>query len=103
MQNFGDISDKYLMVDVLLLCCVFVSFRKTSLQNVGLDPAQYYTSPGLSWDAFLKQSGVKLEIIKDNDIYNFFENIRGGFTCAIKRYSRANNEYQLGYNENEPS
>ena len=80
MRNLGDLSDKYLLVDVLLLCCIFERFRKTSLQTFSLDPAHYYTSPGLAWDAFLKQSDIELEIIKDIDIYNFFV-LFSFFTC----------------------
>ena len=36
------------------LADVFEEFRKVCLDNYKLDPAWYYTSPGLSWDAMLK-------------------------------------------------
>ena len=31
------------------------------MENYKLDPAHYYTAPGLAWDACLKTTGVKLE------------------------------------------
>ena len=76
-KKFDRSVGKYLMVDGLLLCCIFKGCRKTSLQTFSLDPAHYYESPGLAWDAFLKQSDIELEIIKDIDIYNFFEIFEG--------------------------
>ena len=57
-KTLGDYSDLYCRTDVLLLADVFETFRKTHLRQYGLDPAHYYTSPGLSWDALLKKTGV---------------------------------------------
>ena len=56
----GDYHDLYLKTDILLLADVFETYRKTCLKVYGLDPAHYYTSPGLSWDALLKHSDVEL-------------------------------------------
>ena len=50
----GDYHDLYLETDVLLLANVFESFRKVCLDNYGLDPAHFYTAPGLAWKACLK-------------------------------------------------
>ena len=44
----------YLLVDTLLLADVFENFRTTCLNTYKLDPAHYYTAPGLSFDALLK-------------------------------------------------
>ena len=38
-------------------------FIATSLQFYGLDSCHYFGSPGLSWDAMLKMTGVKIEKI----------------------------------------
>ena len=63
MKNMGDYHDRYLKKDVFLLADVFEKFIDTCLKFCGLDPCNYFSSPGLSWDAMLKMTGVKLEKI----------------------------------------
>jgi hypothetical protein len=59
-----------------------------------LDPAHYYTAPGLSWDALLKHSGTTLEIIRDPDMHLMVERgIRGGVSTISHRHAKANNPY----------
>ena len=53
-KTIKDYHDLYLKSDVLLLADVFEKFRSTCLKHYNLDPAHYYTSPGLAWDACLK-------------------------------------------------
>ena len=63
-----------------------------------LDPCHYFSSPGLSWDAMLKMTGVKLEKISNIDMYLFIEKgLRGGISYIAKRYSEANNKYMKNY------
>ena len=39
----------------------------------------FFTSSGLSWDAMLKMTDVKLNLIADTDMYQFIEeHIKGG-------------------------
>ena len=61
MENKGDYHDHYLKNDVLLLADVFEKFIDTCLKSYGLDRCHYFSSPGLSWHAMLKMTGVKLE------------------------------------------
>ena len=61
-KTLGDYHDLYVKTDVALLADVFENFRKLCLEQYGLDPAHYFTSPGLSWDALLKKTGVELEL-----------------------------------------
>ena len=78
-RNLKEYHDYYLQLDVLLLADVFEEFRKLALRIYGLDPAHFYTLPGLSWDACLKKTSVDLELLTDEAMYLFFENnIRGG-------------------------
>ena len=35
------------------------------MTNYELDPAWYYTAPGLAWDAALKMTKVELELLTD--------------------------------------
>ena len=103
-QTIRDYHDLYLKSDVLLLADVFENFRKTCLKHYKLDPAHYYTSPGLAWDACLKETGQQLELLCDYDMLMMFERgIRGGMTHIAKRYSEANNKYMKNYDPNKPS
>ena len=88
----GEYHDLYLKTDVVLLCDVFEQFQNVCLEQYGLDPCHYYTSPGLSWSACLKKSGVCLELLCDIDQLNFIERgMRGGISQISHRYQRANN------------
>ena len=103
-QTIRDYHDLYLKSDVLLLADVFENFRKTCLKHYNLDPAHYYTSPGLAWDACLKETGQQLELLHDYDMLMMFERgIRGGITHISKRYSEANNKYMKDFNPDKPS
>ena len=54
--NLGEYHDLYLRTDVILLANVFDSFRDTCLEHYSLDPAHFYTSPGLAWRAYLRKT-----------------------------------------------
>ena len=72
-QDRGDYHDLYVATDVLLLAYVFENFRKICQEKYGLDPAHYYSVPGLSWDALLKKTGVELELLTDMEMHLFIE------------------------------
>ena len=104
LKTMGDYHDLYLKSDILLLTDVFENFRKTCLQYYKLDPCHYFTSPGLSWDAMLKMTDIKLELITDIDMYQFIEKgLRGGVSYIANRYGKANNKYMKKYDEKAPS
>ena len=104
LSSMGEYHDLYLKSDVLLLTDVFENFRKTCQQYYELDPAHYFTSPGLSWDAMLKMTGIKLELMSDVDMFQFIEKgMRGGISYIANRYGKANNRYMNSYNPEEAS
>ena len=53
-RNLGDYHNLYVETDTMLLADVFENFRKVCQEKDGLDPAHYYSAPGLSWDALMK-------------------------------------------------
>ena len=104
LKNMEEYSDLYLKSDVLLLADVFENFRKTCMQYYKLDPCHYFTSPGLSWDAMLKMTDIKLELIIDIEMFQFIEKgMRGGESYIANHYGKANNKYIEEYHEKAPS
>ena len=104
LKSMADYHDLYLGSDVLLLADVFENFRKTCMLYYKLDPCNYFTSPGLSWDAMLKMTEIKLELMTDIDMFQFIEKgLRGGISYIANRYAKANNRYMKNYVENEPT
>ena len=105
MKTFKEYHELYNETDVLLLADVFENFRNSSLKIYGLDPAHYFTAPGLSWDACLKMTGIELELLSDPDMLLMWEKcIRGGISMISNRYGKANNKYMgRGFNKNKPS
>ena len=73
-----------------------------SMDELGL--CHDFSSPGLSWDAMLKITGIELEKISDIDQYLFIEKgTKGGISYIAKRYVKANNKYMNNYNPEELS
>ena len=69
-----------------------------------MDPAPYFTNPGLAWDAMLKLTDVKLELLNDVEMLVMIERgMRRGNSNAFCRFSRANNKYMKEFDENQPS
>ena len=68
MKNQGEFHDLYLKSDVLLLADVFENFRKMCLKIYELDLVKFSSSPGLAWQAALKKTEVKLELLTDVDM-----------------------------------
>ena len=103
-KNMGDYHDLYLKSDVALLADVYEAHRELCHKTYGLDPAHYITSPGLSWDALLKHTGVKLELLTDVDKYLFIEKgMRGGISRVSQRQTTANVPGTVEYDNSKPA
>ena len=103
IKTMKDYLELYNETDVLLLADVFENFRAICLENYKLDSAHYFTTPGLTWDAASKVTGINLELLSDIDMLLMIEKgIRGGVSMISNRYSKANNKY-TEFNPSEPS
>ena len=67
-----------------------------------LDPVQFLSAHGLAWQACLKKTGVKLELLTDTDMLLMVEKgIRGRICHTMHRYAKANTKYMKDYNKDE--
>ena len=91
MKNYHNL---YNLSDVLLLAHVFENIRNICMNHKGLDPAWYFSAPGLAWDAAVKMKKVQLELLSDPDMLLMIESvIRGGIETISHRHAKVNNEY----------
>ena len=76
-----------------MLVDVFENFRNMCHEIYELDPACFLTAPGLVWQAVLKKTKVKLDILTDIDMLFMVEKGISGGTChTIHQYAKANNK-----------
>ena len=67
MNTKKDYHDLYLKVNVLLLACIFETFRKEFINFFGLNSANYLSISGYSWDAMVRFTDVNSKLISDNE------------------------------------
>ena len=104
IKNIGEYHDLYVQSDTILLADVFESFRNLSIETYKLDPAYFLSLPALAWQACLKHSEIKLELISDVDMLLMLEEgIRGGICHSVFRHAKANNKYMKDYDKNKES
>ena len=77
-----------------MLTDVFEAFRDLCLENYELDPAWYYTAPGLAWNTALKKTEVELGLLTDIDMLLMVEKqIRGRVSSIMTHQGEADNKY----------
>ena len=108
----GCYHNTYLKTDVLLLADVLETLWNTCLKNCKLDPAHFYTTPRLAWQALLKTAAkhckyekrckdcvlctneFRFELLTDIDMLLMLEKgIQGRINQAVKRDARVNKKY----------
>ncbi len=93
-KTLRDYTEFYMKTDIILLADIFESFRSTCIRIHNMDPVFTFTLPGFSWQAALRQSGQKLELLTDYSMYTTIEQgIRGGLTVCTRHYAEADNFY----------
>ena len=73
IKNLGEYYDLYVQSDTLLLADAFESFKNLCIKTYKLDPAYFSSLPGLAWEACLKKTGEKLELIGHTDMLLMLE------------------------------
>ena len=104
IKILGEHHDLYVQTNTLFLSDVFDNLRNMYLEIYELDPVKFLSSPELSWQAVLKKTKVKLDLL--TDIYMLLmvkKVIRGGICHTIYRYAKANDKYKKDYDKNKES
>ena len=104
IKKLGEYYDLYAQGNALLLADVFQNFRNVCLKIYELDPVKFLSASGLAFQAALKKTKVKLDLLTDIDMLLMVEKgIRGGICHSIYRYAKANNKYMKDYDKNKES
>ena len=75
------------------------------MKYYGVDPAYYYTLPNFAFDAMLKMTGVEIDLIYDQEMYEMIEaGLRGGMCMVSTKKVEANNKHMgEGYDKKKES
>ena len=102
VKDLGEYHDLYVQSDTLLLADIFQKFRNMCIEIYELDSAKFLSSPGLAWQAALKKTKVKLDLLTNIDMLFMVEKgIRGRICHSIYRYVKANNKYMKDKNKDK--
>ena len=100
IKDLGEYRDLYVQSKILL----FENYRNICLEIYELDPAKFFSAPGLAWQATLENAKVKLDLLTDIDLLLMVQkDIRGGICHSICQYAKANNKYMKHYDKNKES
>ena len=72
-----DYDNLYNLSDVLI-ADISENFSNICMNHYGLDPAWYFSAPGLAWDATLKITKFQLELLSDPDMSLMVESCISG-------------------------
>ena len=101
LKSKGDYHDLFVQSYTLFFADLFENYRNKCIEIYELDPAHLLSAPGLAWQACLKKTGVKSELLTDIDMLLMVEKrISGGVCHAIHRYAKENNKYMKNYDKN---
>ena len=79
-------------------------FEIKNLADPKSDPSKFLSAPGLAWQASLKGTKVKLDLLSDIDMLLMVEKCIKGEVChSIYRYAKANNNNIKDYDKNKES
>ena len=92
INNLDRYHDLYVQGGTLLLTVVFENFRNICLGKYEIHPALFLTAQGLAWQAALRRTKEKLDLLINIDMLLMVEKgIRCRIYHVIYRYAEANN------------
>ena len=92
------------MLKVIHYCLqICLKTLERCLKIYELDPVFFVSAPGLAWQAGLKTTKVKLELLTDYNMLLMVEKVRGGICQATHKYAKANNKCIKNYDKNNES
>ena len=104
IKKLWEYHDLYDLSNSLLSTNVFENFRNICIKIYELDPVKVFSAPRLAWQAALKKTKVKLDLLTDVDMLLTVEKGMRGVIChSIYQYAKANNKYMKNYNQNKES
>ena len=75
-----------------------------TLATYKLDPAHYFAVPSFSWDAMLKLTKVKLQLVDDPNMYLMVESgIRDGVSMITKKHTVTNSPLIEDFDASKPT
>ena len=72
---------------------LFENLKNSCCKHYNLDPAHYFTPPGLAWGAALKVTEVKLELSDPDMLLTIEKRIRVVLSTISYKYGKSNNRY----------
>ena len=99
-KNLCEYHDLYVQSGTLLLADIYENFRNMCLDKYGRATVYFLFTLGLAWQACLKKTGVKLELLIYYDMTLMIEKgIRGGICQVTYRHAKVNNKYMKIYDK----
>ena len=98
INNLGECHHLYVQADTAQLSAVFENFRYLCLKDYDLDPTYFVSTPSLAFEAILKVTKLKIELLTDIDMVLITEK-GGGLTQVIRKHEIANNKYLPTYDK----
>ena len=102
-KKAGEYYDLCVESDALLLTDVLEKFQNKCLELYELISLRFLTAAGLAWQAALKKTKVKLDLLTVDMLLMVEKGIRGGTCHTIPRYAKANNKYLKIHEKNKES
>ena len=99
IKNGRELTELNNKTYVVLLADIFEKFNKVSISESGINPLYHISSPGTTWSNGLRYTRADLELNKDDDLFQMFQNgIPGGLNGVFgDRYFEPDDNHKILY------